>query len=189
MFQDLTINVHQFLKNNLSNTDIDILGIDLDPILIERANEKNLNECIRFECLDFVSKERRDVVLKNYLKNYKSLRFDVIFCFSITMWIHLNHGDEGLERFLQDVCSYTDMLVIEPQLWKCYRNASRRLRRNGDEDFPLINTLKLTGDMEGHIEKIICSEKCGGFKRVITTKDNNWGRKILIFRRHETTCS
>jgi hypothetical protein len=27
--------------------------------------------------------------------------FDLLTIFSTTMWVHLNHGDEGLQRFLR----------------------------------------------------------------------------------------
>jgi hypothetical protein len=37
------------------------------------------------------------------------------------MWIHLNHGDDGLWAFLEQVSSMTDHLIVEPQPWKCYR--------------------------------------------------------------------
>ncbi|XP_063994505.1 probable RNA methyltransferase CG11342 [Diachasmimorpha longicaudata] len=179
---NLTIELHKFLQEQLpSETDVQILGIDLDPILIERARESCSNPAINFECLDFFSEDRKNV-LSDYLRRLKSTEFDVVFCFSITMWIHLNYGDEGLVKFLEDICQVTKVLVIEPQPWKCYRNASRRMRRSGEEDFPLINKLKLTGEMEKHIERIVCEEK-RRFRQIITTQDNNWGRKILIFER------
>ncbi|KAK0163089.1 hypothetical protein PV327_006799 [Microctonus hyperodae] len=180
---DLTIALWQFLKDNLSSDiDVNVLGVDLDPVLIQRARESHLNSSVDFECLDFCCTHDRDNILGNYLKRFDKEKFDVIFCFSITMWIHLNHGDEGLVRFLEDICERAELVVIEPQLWKNYRNASRRLRRSGEMDFPLINTLKLTGDMVKHIENIVCGDKCR-FEKITITNDNNWGRKVLIFRR------
>lgn len=181
--QELTIELRKFLQDNLTvNTDINLLGIDLDPILIQRARENNFNQSITFECLDFVLSQNRNDIIKNYLTKFDRNKFDVIFCFSITMWIHLNHGDEGLVKFLEDICSYTQMLVIEPQPWKCYRNASRRLRRSGEQDFTLINFLKFNGDMEKHIIDI-CTKKCG-FQKVSTSENNSWGRKLLIFNKN-----
>ncbi|XP_074101013.1 putative RNA methyltransferase CG11342 isoform X2 [Cotesia typhae] len=181
---ELTIQLRKFLQDNLTvNTDISLLGIDLDPILIERARENNTYpQSITFECLDFVLSQNRDDIIETYLKKFQKNKFDVIFCFSVTMWIHLNHGDEGLVKFLEDICSYTQMLVIEPQTWKCYRNASRRLRRSGEQDFKLINSLKLTGDMDKHIVDI-CTKKCN-LQRIAISEDNTWGRKILIFKRN-----
>ncbi|XP_011310146.1 probable RNA methyltransferase CG11342 isoform X2 [Fopius arisanus] len=181
---NLTIELHKFLKEELSiDTDIQILGIDLDSNLIERARANTSDPSIHFECLDFFT-EIRETAICSYLKELEREKFDVVFCFSITMWIHLNHGDEGLVKFLEEICQMTEMLVIEPQPWNCYRKASRRMRRGGEEDFPLINKLKLTGRMERHVEKIVCGEKCA-FRQITTTQDNNWGRKILIFQRKQ----
>jgi hypothetical protein len=41
------------------------------------------------------------------------------------MWIHLNHGDEGLTKFLEVVASYSKYILLEPQPWKCYQTAAR----------------------------------------------------------------
>ncbi|XP_076245210.1 putative RNA methyltransferase CG11342 [Calliopsis andreniformis] len=180
---DLTFVLHEFLASALSpdQTEISLLGVDLDPILIERARERNPRpDRIIFECLDFLADDCNQT-LEQYLRPFDKSRFDVVFCFSVTMWIHLNHGDEGLLKFLRKACSIADMVVIEPQLWKCYRNASRRLRRSKGEDFPLLRTLKLVGDPASHIENIL-KEDCK-FRRVMVTADNEWKRRLLIYER------
>ncbi|KZC04203.1 putative methyltransferase BCDIN3D [Dufourea novaeangliae] len=179
--EDLTFVLHDFLQTALSSdpAEISLLGVDLDPILIERARERNPRpDRIIFECLDFLS-EDSNRTLEEHLRRHEKLRFDVVFCFSVTMWIHLNYGDKGLVEFLRKACSLTEMIVIEPQLWKCYRNASRRLRRSKGEDFPLLKTLKLTGDPTAHIENIL-TESCN-FRRVTVTADNEWKRRLLIY--------
>ncbi|CAD1476737.1 unnamed protein product, partial [Heterotrigona itama] len=178
---DLTFVLYDFLESSLSAEEICLLGIDLDPILIERAKGRNPQPGrIDFECLDFLA-EDRNRTLDEYLHRLGRSRFDVVFCFSITMWIHLNHGDEGLAEFLRIACSVTDMIVIEPQLWRCYRNASRRLRRSKGEDFPLLRTLRLTGDPAAHIERIL-TESCN-FRRITVTENNEWKRRLLIYAR------
>ena len=56
-------------------------------------------------------------VIEQFLNRHNRLKFDVIFCFSVSMWIHLNHGDEGLSRFFQNVQKYCDQLFLfEPQV-------------------------------------------------------------------------
>ncbi|XP_076658837.1 putative RNA methyltransferase CG11342 [Halictus rubicundus] len=178
---DLTFVLHEFLEKSLHQTEISLLGVDLDPILIERAQERNPRpDRIVFECLDFFGEESNRT-LEEYLQRFEKPRFDVVFCFSVTMWIHLNHGDKGLVEFLRKACSLTEMIVIEPQLWKCYAKASRRLRRSKDEDFPLLKTLKLTGDPAAHIQSIL-TESCN-FRRVTVTADNEWKRRLLIYER------
>ncbi len=48
--------------------------------------------------------------------------------FSITKWIHLNDGDEGLETFFRrvfDVLRPSGKFVLEPQPWDSYSKAKR----------------------------------------------------------------
>ncbi|XP_011643723.1 probable RNA methyltransferase CG11342 isoform X2 [Pogonomyrmex barbatus] len=180
---DLTYILRDFLEETMSQNqpEISLIGIDLDPILIERARERNPRpDCVTFECLDFLSEDCGEI-LRGYLARMNKTRFDVAFCFSITMWIHLNHGDDGLEAFLRRVCELAEMIVVEPQPWRCYRNASRRLRRAKSEDFPLLKELKYTGDPSKHIENIL-TRLCD-FRRVTVTAGNDWGRMLLIYER------
>lgn len=181
--QDLTQVLRDFLQAELSDEfEVHLLGVDLDPTLIERSRESNaLPDRVSFERLDFMA-DNRDRKLDDYLAKFDRKKFDVAFCFSITMWIHLNHGDEGLIDFLEVICSRSSMIVIEPQPWKCYRNAARRMRRAGVEDFQLLGSLKLNGDVAGHIDKIVV-ERCS-FRRVTATAENDWGRRLLIYEKN-----
>lgn len=48
--------------------------------------------------------------------------------FSITKWIHLNDGDEGLEAFFRrvfEVLKPGGKFLLEPQPWDSYRKARR----------------------------------------------------------------
>ncbi|KAK0482376.1 Bicoid-interacting protein 3-domain-containing protein [Armillaria novae-zelandiae] len=54
--------------------------------------------------------------------------YDIILAFSISKWIHLNQGDEGLERFFHrahTVLRSGGTLVLEPQSWDSYKKAKR----------------------------------------------------------------
>lgn len=181
--QNLTIGLYDFLKKRL-DADVSLLGVDLDPILIQRARE-GVDDAIgvTYDCVDFMSDESGGII-KNYLNSKDRLFFDVVFCFSITMWIHLNHGDEGLVKFLKTICEWTKLIVVEPQPWKCYRNALRRLRRANVSDLPTIDNLEYKGDVELHIEQILASDEHCGFEKVTeSTNYNDWGRKLLLYRR------
>lgn len=183
VLQNLTYMLYDFLEKAMSQDqpEISLIGVDLDPILIERARECNQHpDHLTFECLDFLSDDCGET-LRRHLAQLHKTRFDVVFCFSITMWIHLNHGDDGLEEFLRKACDLSEMIVIEPQPWKCYRNASRRLRRVKSEDFPLLKELKYTRNPTEHIEDIL-TRLCD-FQKVTITASNDWGRTLLIYER------
>lgn len=101
--------------------DVQTLGIDLDAKLITRAQEKYKDvDGLTFKVVD-VMLSTYDAAFREFLKKQQKKKFDVITCFGLTMWIHLNHGDAELFSFLQKVSTWTDCLIIEPQPWKCYR--------------------------------------------------------------------
>lgn len=53
-------------------------------------------------------------------------RYEVISCFSVTKWIHLNGGDEALLRLFRLVFALLPVggvFVVEPQPWSSYRPA------------------------------------------------------------------
>ncbi|XP_071449133.1 pre-miRNA 5'-monophosphate methyltransferase isoform X2 [Hetaerina americana] len=109
-----------------------MLGLDLDQTLILRASEANTRkDLIHFKHCDIMNDVEVEQVVGNFfgVHNQKldcDHKFDVVFLFSVTMWIHLNYGDPGLSKLL---CTATklsrNLIVIEPQLWKCYSAAKR----------------------------------------------------------------
>ncbi|KAF9564548.1 Bin3-domain-containing protein [Agrocybe pediades] len=62
--------------------------------------------------------------------------YDVVVGFSISKWIHLNEGEEGLERFFKKVHRVLrpgGSFVLEPQPWDSYakaRRMSQKLKEN-----------------------------------------------------------
>jgi len=76
--------------------------------------------------------------------------YDVVIAFSITKWIHLNHGDEGvttLFRRAHRALTPGGAFIVEPQAWETYGKARRmdpRLRENATHlqlrphDFPAL---------------------------------------------------
>lgn len=105
-----------------------VLGVDIDKVLIERAAAKPVTlsdgDVVQFRHAD-VSESAFDSTIRSFLELAKRApsqrQFDLVTCFSVTMWIHLNKGDDGLWKFLDRVSDMANHLIIEPQPWKCYR--------------------------------------------------------------------
>ncbi|XP_063914141.1 probable RNA methyltransferase CG11342 [Zophobas morio] len=173
---DLTISLSNFLKEKqcLCN----ILGVDIDPVLVQRSNEKvQTMDNVEFLCLDFMNESSR-ILIKDYLKKRKLTRFDAISCFSITMWIHLNYGDEGLKTFLSEICNLGNLIILEPQPWKCYRSAVKRLKLS-NANFPLFKELKIRQTVEDEIEQFMLNLHA---TKIYQSDLGDWGRKLIIFK-------
>lgn len=156
----------------------EILGVDIDPILTQRAQDKVQNEKVIFSCLDIMDPSGK-VVISNYKTKRKIEKFNCVFCFSLTMWIHLNNGDSGLKAFLAYIADLGKLLVIEPQPWKCYKSAIKRLKQSGFE-FPHFKDIKIRQSIEVDIENYLV-EHCKATK-CFESERSSWGRKLLVFQ-------
>lgn len=183
-------------SNALENIDIKCLGLDIDPTLIERAKKKDRHSSIdaRFEICNLCDEAQQLSKYKAFLGDVE--RFDLTTLFSTTMWIHVHAGDVGLREFLVRTCGKTDMLVIEPQISKCYNRANTRLRKMDRPELDSVTSQSLTmrGKIEEEIEKIILS--CG-FRRVTAAEGDKerssgsgdehnrtaWKREIQLYVR------
>lgn len=70
--------------------------------------------------LDKVSFQRENFVLS---RRPEDKRYDTIICLSVTKWIHLNWGDDGLINLFAKIWRLLQpggMLILEPQPWKSY---------------------------------------------------------------------
>lgn len=174
--------LYEFLRERVKK-EIIVLGIDIDPTLIKRANEHNQHtDRVFYSCFDIMNEGD---CIDNHLAKFNANRFDVVSCMSITMWIHLNNGDDGLLRFLDTVNRLSVTLVIEPQPWKCYQNAVRRMKRAKEENtFPLFATLKMRNDIENDIQ-IYLQGDCSA-KLCFESDATAWKRKICVYRNKTT---
>ncbi|XP_057371081.1 pre-miRNA 5'-monophosphate methyltransferase-like [Daphnia carinata] len=186
---DLTKGLYEMLSSGRSA--VRMMGVDLDAQLVERANEAISNELeskLQFHTLDFVAKaEERNQLLSRYLETHQSgrKRFDIAFCFSTTMWVHLNHGDAGLESLLASLAAWADNVVIEPQPWKCYRNATRRRRRANLPPFPSFGLLVHRENVVAHIKEVFCNGMDMELQEHLGQSE--WQRPVLWYRHKPTT--
>lgn len=158
---------------------VHILGVDIDADLIDRAQQHNNHpERVTYKCLDIMT-DGAVPVMGNYLRSLGVDRFDATFCMSLTMWIHLNHGDAGLVAFLRRVHDVSRLLIVEPQPWKCYQTARRRMKRAEKKGFEKFVELKMRSTVEEDIHRYLmveCNREC--FYQSVSTK---WDRKIAIY--------
>lgn len=172
---DLTKELYIYLKAIFTKSKIQILAIDIDSTLIERAKEQNDNSNISFLSSDITTNKECDII-KKFPNIHCQDKFDIIFCFSVTMWIHINNGDEGLLNFLKFIRENTKIIIIEPQPWKCYKNAQRRMKRSG-KHFEMYNTLNMRDNIDNVIEEYISETHI----KVYESPASSWNRKILSF--------
>lgn len=125
-----------------------------------------------------MNETEREDILQNYLSVNNIKYFDITICFSITMWIHLNHGDIGLMNFIYNMCRYSNLVFLEPQAWDSYKTAVKRLRQVGEE-FPHFKTLNFRNHMENTIEDIFQSNK---FTKIYESTKTKFKRKLFVFK-------
>ncbi|XP_012786334.2 RNA 5'-monophosphate methyltransferase [Ochotona princeps] len=161
--------------------DLHLLCCDIDPDLVERAEKEcPFPNALTFITLDFMNQKTRKVLLSSFLNQFGRSVFDIGFCMSVTMWIHLNHGDHGLREFLAHLSSLCRYLLVEPQPWKCYRAAARRLRKLGLHDFDHFHSLAIRGDMDTQIAQILTRDH--GMELVCCFGSTSWDRSLLLFK-------
>lgn len=175
---ELTKELREYLKTVYQHSDIRFLALDIDPDLIQRAQESNSDGNISFQTLNIMDSTDCEAITE-YLRLHERDKFDITFCFSVTMWIHINNGDDGLQHFLEYVKEISNTIVIEPQPWNCYRNAQRRVKKSGGT-FPLYEGLKIRSKVDSTIEEILSK---GSHKKVYESPSSSWNRIIQSYNR------
>lgn len=114
-----------------------ISGMDIDANLIGRArrsvlhetqailnnNDKNIITQANFPN-NIAFKQCNYVLSSDDLLELEEPRFDTILCLSVTKWMHLNFGDDGLKRAFKRMFHQLKeggTLVLEAQDWKSYK--------------------------------------------------------------------
>lgn len=175
--------LHEDASGSVSpKRELHLLGFDLDPDLILRAQNSNpFPQNIQFIPLDITDARESRAALESYLGRFVCPRFHLCTCFAVTMWVHLNHGDAAFLSLLSRLASLSEFLLLEAQPWKCYRSAARRLRKLGRSDFEHFKALEIRGDMAAHAREHL--EKQCSMELVQSFGNTTWDRSLLLFRR------
>jgi hypothetical protein len=141
--------------------------VDIDSSLIDLACTKFVTDVndhtVAYKTVNFMDTASSNEYMSEYWQKlsaqmgYTLNGFCVVCLFSITMWIHLNHGDDGLLDCLQRSAALlnpTGSLVVEPQPWKCYKSADKRCRKLGITR-PLHYSALLIRDIEVEMVRIV----------------------------------
>lgn len=157
-----------------------MLGVDLDPLLVERAaNKFSQTDKLEFRHLDILEANLTPQ-LEEYLASQDRTKFDLVSLFSVTMWVHINHGDEGLKELVRRVSAMARFVLLEPQPWKCYQTAARRMRKLGKEEFQQLKNLELRGP--GVDLQIVQLFKDSGMQLVKDFGESKWSRKLVLLK-------
>ncbi|KAJ0394047.1 hypothetical protein P43SY_000968 [Pythium insidiosum] len=167
-----------------------VLGIDVDAELISRASQKPVpcpqQDAVEFAHADVMESSAFRSIVDTFLRRAGRVlpsderrAFDLITLFSVTMWIHLNHGDDGLWRFLGTVADMTEHLIVEPQPWKCYRNALKRLARLRAPVPPSFKGLQVRENVLDKMDAFLRER----FRFRAPLGKTNWSRPMLLYSR------
>uniref|UniRef100_A0A915ELK4 RNA methyltransferase n=1 Tax=Ditylenchus dipsaci TaxID=166011 RepID=A0A915ELK4_9BILA len=114
-----------------------ILGIDIDGNLIGTARKNIRHYCesdteligkFPASLAGDSNKKAVDLTDSDDLLDMVKEEFNVIMALSITKWIHLNWGDEGLKRFFKRAFKHLrpgGRFILEPQDYSTYRKRSK----------------------------------------------------------------
>ncbi|XP_006279785.2 probable RNA methyltransferase At5g51130 [Capsella rubella] len=83
----------------------------------DNPETKDLSQIVSFQKENFV-----------LTRNLDENRYDTILCLSVTKWVHLNWGDDGLITLFSKIWRLLQpggIFVMEPQPWKSYENNRR----------------------------------------------------------------
>lgn len=178
---DLSLLVLSLCRQELpTHVRIELVGADLDPHLIALAKSKVVegeNTSAFFHTTDFTSVEQ----VTTFSTASEGKLFNLITVFSTTMWVHINHGDDGLRQFFQharNVLAEKGAMLVEPQPGRCYTNAAKRCRKLGLEKPPFLHVVDKTLVMS-ILENILSGIL--ELRNMVFLGQEDWGRSLVLF--------
>ncbi|KAF4319847.1 hypothetical protein BBO99_00004928 [Phytophthora kernoviae] len=119
--------------------------------------------------------KREDVVTDAHA----GMDYDFITCFSVTKWIHLFHGDEGIKKVfvkIYELLAPGGRLILEPQPWKSYH------KRKFTSDITAANYPKIQlrpKDFPTHLVEMVGFRSCE-FLEVCQTSAKGFRRPVYV---------
>ncbi|KAM0751760.1 Bin3-domain-containing protein [Meredithblackwellia eburnea MCA 4105] len=164
------------------------LGVDLDPVLIEKANEavrlagEDAESRCKFIERDFMGDPDAFFSTLDSLSESSTSdkRFNTILLLSVTKWLHLHHGDSGLQALFRALHSYLEpvngVLVIEPQEWENYIKATNKNKSLK----PMFKQIKMRPPFTDDVNS-------AGFRLedAIEREEGGFSRPLMIWRAGE----
>ncbi|GJN87783.1 hypothetical protein Rhopal_000738-T1 [Rhodotorula paludigena] len=155
-----------------------VAGVDIDPLLIEDARKAALERGLAHDD-PRVEFRQANVMEEGWFERFEPSvgKVDVVTLFSITKWLHLHNGDEGMRRLFRSLHTFlpTDgVVIVEPQEWDNYKRA---VKRNKDlrETF---KTLELRPPFDAEMREV-------GFvlEEQIEREEGGFSRPLLVWRK------
>ncbi|CAH0481690.1 unnamed protein product [Peronospora belbahrii] len=105
--------------------------------------------------------------------------YDFITCFSVTKWIHLFHGDDGIKKVfakIYDLLLPGGRFIVEPQPWKSYH------KRKFTSEVTAVNYAKIQlrpKDFPEHLVNAVGFRRCE-FLEVCQTSSKGFRRPVYV---------
>ena len=185
---NLTLALADTFIRELSSTHPEIktvhaVGADIDSELIRRATLKAQAVSFPAQFHSFSIMEPEQVTFLGSIPAATSRsRYDLVTVFSVTMWIHLNHGDKGLFRFLTSLSTLSNNLLIEPQNWRSYKKCVKRWKQLGELPPKEFKNLEVRNDVDVQIVNFLTEQF--GYRQIEIGK-THWKRRMVKQRKHE----
>jgi 7SK snRNA methylphosphate capping enzyme len=112
--------------------------------------------------------------------------FDLILCLSITKWIHLNSGDDGLKRFFRRAFLHLrpgGKLILEPQPWSSYKRKKKLTEK-------IFETFKAIRFYPDKFQDYLLKEVGFSTMEKLTTPTHSskgFQRPLMVFTKAEAT--
>ena len=167
-----------------------VVGLDIDPVLIAQSEAARVAAGLADDArLSFVE---ADFLPPGFFDSAPARallppgeRFETILLLSITKWLHLHAGDDGLLVLFHALAGLLPpggALVVEPQEWANYKSAARKAK----DLRPVFAAIKMRPDFEPYLgqEGGECGEGAGlVLERKIERDEGGFSRPLCVWRK------